>query len=353
MGKTTQFIARLLSPARRPAPVDASALPAATPDPHSLAVPDAASPLATARELARAIDHAMERGQVELAGRLAMTAARIAPVSARLTESLARLRLATGRPDAALAMIDACRRRPSSLRLLRLACLVELGRSGEAHLDLAEWSRHTTMPLAGRLLLALSEWETGDRARALQLLQDNLAEVEDPLSLELLFILATLEGRFGLASLTAARLERYTMYPLERDEIELFMVSLDRARPVPREVPRQDLERLTLELIACESALPLLVESFERRFDEPSAALLVQAAEQALSELRDQPSAIASMIRLNIRLDRLDLAQRWLARGLAAYPMSTALARVMDDTGLEPDASAAHAPLNAIWDKAA
>ena len=324
MGKTTEFIAKLLRPTRPQrsvACVDVEAAPAET-----LSTPATAA----ARELAQAIDDALLRNQAQRADRLADSAARLAPPSARLTESLARLRLATGRPEAALAMIDACRRRPSSLRLLRLVCLMELGRSAEAHLELADWRKDAAMPLAARTLLALAEWEAGDHASPLALLQDNLTEIEDPLTLELLLILAVLEGRAGLESMIAGRLERYSLYPREREELELFFIALGRPRPAIGEPPANDLARLRLELIACEAALPVLVEAQARSFDAPSCELLVTAAEDVLGELRDPALAIACIVQLHRLLGRVDEANHWLQRGLSEHPMAAALARLRD-----------------------
>lgn len=324
MGKTTEFIAKLLRPTRPQRSVECVDVEA--PPAESLPAPSTAA----ARELAQAIDDALLRNQAQRAERLADSAARLAPTSARLTESLARLRLATGKPETALAMIDACRRRPSSLRLLRLVCLMELGRNAEAHLELADWRKDSTMPLAARTLLALAEWEAGDRAAPLALLQDNLAQVEDPLTLELLLVLSMLEGRAGLESMIAGRLERYSLYPREREELELLFIAMGRPRPAIGEPPAGDLERLRLELVACEAALPVLVEAQARSFDAASGELLVTAAEDVLNDLRDPALAIACIVQLHRFLGRDDEAQRWLERGLAEHPMAAALARLRD-----------------------
>jgi len=82
---------------------------AATPPRRAADRPDVRDDRGKARALADAIDRAMQMGLWEHAGRLARTAARLAPQSSRLSERLARLRLACNDPETALAIIDGCR----------------------------------------------------------------------------------------------------------------------------------------------------------------------------------------------------------------------------------------------------
>ena len=160
-------IASLLARFRRTdRPTDRSAPAAASPAEKAL----------TARALADAIDRAMDMGLWEHAERIARSALRLAPASARLSEQLARLRLAQGRPETALTIIDspwAQGEMYASLRLLRAVCLVQVGRKQSAHSDLLRWSKKSTAPLDARLMLALLEWEAGDdHAATLSLLRN-------------------------------------------------------------------------------------------------------------------------------------------------------------------------------------
>ena len=170
----------------------------------------------------------------------------------------------------------------------------------------------------------------------LKLLQDNLAEVEDPLTLKLLMVLAIIEGRDGLASMVSGRLERYSVYAREREELEIFFVALGRSRPAATEPPRHDLARLRLELIACEAALPVLVDAQERSFDPPSCALLMTAVEGVIGELNDPATAIAGMVRLHRLFGHVSESERWLERGRREYPMAAVIARLADESSDRP-----------------
>ena len=141
-----------------------------------------------ARRLADAIDRAVAMGLWDHADRLARTAAPMAPDNPRLVEPLARLRLAQGDPERALHMIDTCRTRPASLRLLQATCLLFLGARTDAHLDLYRWSSRASAPLDARLLLGLLERGTDD-STAIRTLQRNLRHLEDVRTLQALLLM--------------------------------------------------------------------------------------------------------------------------------------------------------------------
>src|SRR4029453_17641159 len=142
-----------------------------------------------ARRLADTIERAMDLGLWEHAQRVAESAAQLAHRFPHLADRLARLRLAQRDPQSALNIIDSCAVRPASLRLLRAACLLQLGQRIEAQLDLQEWSRRASAPLQARYMLALLEWHAGDAHAAMEALRRNLRQIEDPRTLTALLLI--------------------------------------------------------------------------------------------------------------------------------------------------------------------
>jgi hypothetical protein len=285
-----------------------------------------------ARSLAEAIDRAMAMRLWAHAERLAETALRLGPNSACLTERVARLRLAQGRPQTALDMIEstgATRSMSASMRLLRAACLVQLGRKEDAHLDLLRWSARSTAPIDARLMLALLEWEGGDEHAAVSALRRNLRHLEDPRSLELLLLIAARTGRVEQADAWAARLRESSAFGAGAAHVDLLCGSLNvrpdhrRARPTEDQV-----HLLAMELIAAEQVIASLVEA-QRLDPQPETAdLLYKAIEHALIDLNDQVRAMEALARLALILGNGDAARRWAQEGLARNPMSATLTMI-------------------------
>ena len=69
-----------------------------------------------ARRVSIALEQALSQQRWSRAERLATAADRLVISHSRVAESLARLRLAQDRPQAALAVVEACRSRTASLR---------------------------------------------------------------------------------------------------------------------------------------------------------------------------------------------------------------------------------------------
>ncbi|MHC4416294.1 MAG: hypothetical protein ACYS0G_13520 [Planctomycetota bacterium] len=293
-----------------------------------------------ARRLAGAVDRAIAEGRWEHADRLAARAARLAPRHARLAESLARLRLAQDDPETALRIIDGCRTRPASLRLLRASCLLLLGARAEAHVDLHRWSGRASAPLDARVLLGLLEWQRGDDAAAVQTLQRNLRHLQDPRTLQALLLISVHRGRAPQAEMWAQRLRAACATGAADQggpDVEILLASLGLpgarrdAEPTPDEI-----NALALGLITCEPALGALVEAQRRRPHLPTVRLIRQALARALCDLSDAAAGFEAMARLSMMLGDEAAARHWAKRGLAENPMSVPLALLLGQTPEPP-----------------
>ncbi len=286
-----------------------------------------------ARRLADAIDRAMALDLWEHADRLASVASRQAPGSSRLAEPVARLRLAQCEPEAALAVIDGARVEvtpmPSSLRMLRTACLLCLGSRTEAQIDLHRWAAKRSAPLEARLLLALLEWQDRDDA-AIETLHDNMEQAEDPRTLQALMLIAVQRGRQGQAELWAHRLRTCAGAASSLPGADMMLRSLGMAGIQPNAEPSpQQTSALAMELIAFEPAIAALTEAQRRSPHLPTARLLRRAIEQALPDLDDAAGAYLALARLCLLLGEEESARDLARRGLDVQPMSAALALLL------------------------
>lgn len=329
-------IASLLARFRRTdRPTDRSAPAAASPAEKAL----------TARALADAIDRAMDMGLWEHAERIARSALRLAPTSARLSEQLARLRLAQGRPETALTIIDspwAQGEMYASLRLLRAVCLVQVGRKQSAHSDLLRWSKKSTAPLDARLMLALLEWEAGDDHAATLSLLRNLKHLEDDRTLELLLLIATRQERPEQAQVWARRLRECSAYGAGSSYLHLLCDSLMLPQRRSQDEPSpEQVDMLAMELIAAEQVIPALLAAQQLRPQPDVANLLYKAIEQALDDLADQLRAFEALARLALILEDREAARQWIEQALHRNPMSASLAMLKAEAegGAGPAAS--------------
>ena len=303
--------------------------------PAAAVTPSPAEKALTARGLADAIDRAMDMGLWEHAERIAQSALPLAPTSARLGERLARLRLAQGRPETALAIIDspwAQGERHASLRLLRAVCLVQIGRKEEAHSDLLRWSKKSTAPLDARLMLSLLEWEAGDDHAATLALLRNLKHLEDPRTLELLLLIATRQERPEQTQVWARRLRECSAFGGGSAHMHLLCDSLMlpqlRAQGEPTD---EQTNMLAMEFIAAEQVIPTLVAAQQFRPQRDVANLLYRAIEQALDDLTNRFNALEALARLALILDDRTEARRRAEEALRHNPMSASLAMLLEE----------------------
>jgi hypothetical protein len=284
-----------------------------------------------ARALADAIDEAMEQGHWSRAERLARSAPRLARHSARLTERLARLRLAQGDPETALNLIDGAPRKLDSTRLMRAACLIQLGRKDEAHADLLCWSRRSTAPLDARLLLALLEWEAGDHHAAGMVLQRNLRHLEDPRTVELKLLLAVARHRDDQAQEWADRLCRCTFLGSRATHRDLMLYSLGiPPQQAQQERTKEQIEALAIELVSHEHLLPSLIAALEIERHTQSARFVYDGLIEGLDELSDRTQGFAFLARLALLCEDRAAARDWTTRGLDENPMSASLRLLLD-----------------------
>lgn len=283
---------------------------------------------ALARSLAEALDEAIALGRLNQTKVIAQSARRIAHRHPQLTERLARLQLAADDADAALDLIDACRERTDSLRLLRCACLLQSGRIVEAHQDLSVWCHHSSAPIEARQLLAILEWEQGDLDAASIHLRNNLcdARVVDDKTLMLLTCLAAERGSSDEATKWAERLRQATWRRDITPDVNILIQSLGVNSVATAMAPTtEQLGALATELLAAESAIPALVESLEMEFDPAIADMLASGIERGIDEFASPAVAIEALAKLNIMLERYDRAAQWIERGRVQFPLSATL----------------------------
>jgi hypothetical protein len=271
-----------------------------------------------ARELSAMIDRAIERGQWEAADRVARTATRLVAKHPVLGERVARLHAARGDFDSALAVIDAGAVRPASMRMLRVVCLLQLGRRCEAHLDLHEWARRSSAPVHARLVLALLEHAEGDDEAACLALQRNLRQIEDPHSLAALMLLAMTRRRAELARLWAQRLRcAIDGY----GSAAMFEVMLAACGFPQRAASRQETPTaaaaLAVELIGRDHLVPALVEAQRLHGDVTQTRLLTDALTLSADEMDAPHVTCDALANLHAMLGDRELSAAWRGRAVA------------------------------------
>lgn len=284
-----------------------------------------------ARRLTQAIDEAMSNGQRTRAALLADRATGLSPGHPRLAECLARFRLAQGRPETALRIIEGCGQPPASLRMLRAVCLILVGRRADAHADLLRWSERASAPLDARLLLGFLEWQLGDTPAALRAWRRNLRHLDDPRTIMALLLAAVQRDRPEQAELWARRLGTAgTAGPGPEADLVLASLGLPRRRGACEFGPEQA-NALAIELMTAQRAIGPLVEAQRLAPHPPTARLVRDAIIEALDELGDRAAACEALTRLSLVLDEPDRAALWARRGLEANPMSATLALLVAD----------------------
>jgi tetratricopeptide (TPR) repeat protein len=275
----------------------------------------------------------MTHGQRARAEQIARRASGLSARHPRLAECLARLRLAQGRPETALRIIEGCREVRASLRLLRATCLITVGRRAEAQADLLRWSEQASAPLDARLLLGLMERQAGDQAEAQRTLRRNLRHLEDPRTITALLLQGVLRERPRLVAMWADRLRACREASCAGGpDPDLVLASLGMpGRTSEVEPTPEQANALAVELIMNERAIGPLVEAQRLSPHAPTARLLRDAIVEALDDLDDTADACEALARLSIVLGERDDAVRWARRGLEANPMSASLALLVAD----------------------
>ena len=286
-----------------------------------------------ARRMVEAIDRAVEYGMIAQANRLASHAVRLAGHSSRLTDCIARLRLLQNDAQGALVILEAHADGSTSMQLLKIACMVQLGRVAEAHLLLNEWSRSATAPLAARRMLALLDAASARRHEAVAALTENLQHVEDPASLELLCIVNAAQQRSDQARHWAERLRQACIVNRATVDVQILCESLDLADAAAKEAPTPSplqVTTLAMELAASPDSLAVLVQHQEAAFEPAVAQLVYQAASRALHEFEHQGTVCESLARLARLLGDEPAAIEWTQRGLQENSMSASLAMLLE-----------------------
>lgn len=280
-----------------------------------------------ARNFADAIDQAMALRQWEQAQRLADASGRLAPDHARLSEQLARFKLIQGDPETALAIVESCNTMPASLRLLRAVCQWLLGAKVDAHLDLLQWSKKASAPLDARLLLALIDWKAGDSQESIKNLHKNLKHLDDPRTLETMFLISMHGGHKEQSENWAQQLRQCLLATASVPVADVMLRSLGQTgMPQQTQVTELHIATLAMELISFEAAILPLVEAQHQQKNPHTVRLLCRAIERAIDELSDRAAAIHSLARLYALQGDLRSARRWALSGQAEFPMYVPLA---------------------------
>lgn len=308
------------------------------------ALPADADDRALARQLAAALDRAIDLSQYELADRLSQQSMRIAREHPMLAERIARLRAARGEFDSALALIESCQNVPGSMRLLRIVCLLHAGRRHEAHGDLLQWARKASAPLPARIILSILEWEAGRIDDAADALQRNLQQIEDPATLAALMLMTASQGRTHMAGLWAERLRSACITHPRSGLLETMLIAAGHGR-LPRSVQAtpEAIAALATELIAAEHLLPALCEAQRLAFDAERARLLAGAIERGLVDFDDQAAALSMLADLHELMGERDAAAAWRSRAAAATQPDDVLASISGEGIVPASASTSHA----------
>lgn len=242
-------------------------------------------------------------------------------------EREARALLAAGDVDRALE--SAQRQEPhtsSSLMLLNI-CRILAGRRVEAQLDLTDWSKRACCPMDARILLALLRLEDGDRRGAIASLARNVAQIDDPNTIQAMIVIHAERKDAGEAQRWAQRLCQLAVFWTDRPMVAgwLRAVGLEVCE-CPAEPPDALVEQLALEVLACESVIPSLEAAARYDLSHPRALLLLRALESAFDRLEAPVPACEAMARLALTLGDAATARRWIDVGLGLNPLCAPLA---------------------------
>jgi len=278
-------------------------------------------------DLARALNEAVVEGRATDADRLARAALRVPRRPAPLDLSLARYHASRGRAEAALA---ACAESSSpDAVLLRSLCLAALGRHEEARLELCRIADHASSPREARRLKALLDWRAGDIRDAAAALR-SIARDGDAEARFLLAAIAAAQRDDRDAEIIARELRQLEIHPSSRLSTRIALGTLQiggssASAPAPS---RGEIDELLEQLLAAEAVIPTLIEAQRRRFDEPSARLLLASLAAGWRRASDVAGWCAAAAELSEAVEGEAAAVTWIDRGLAASPRSAVLLRM-------------------------
>jgi len=264
-------------------------------------------------------------------------------------ERQARALLAQGDVVGAAELAQRLTTPTSASRLLTDVCRALAGRRIEAQLDLVDWSRRACCPMDARLLLALLQIEEGDRARAIASLNRNLAQIDDPRTIQAIILIQLERGDAAEASRWADRLRRLAINWTDRPAISGWLTSLGlEPGDASAEPPDTLVEQLALEVLACESTIVSLEAASRHDRSRPRALLLMRALESAFDRLEEPVPACEAMARLALTLGDTAGARRWIDTGLKLNPLCAPLAILLAELPALEDATRRQRDANAV-----
>lgn len=273
------------------------------------------------------------------------------PVGRPLEQCERQARSLLERGDIVGAMEFAERQAPatSASRLLVNVCQSLAGRRVDAQLDLTDWSKRACCPVDARLMLALLQLEEGDRARAIASLNRNLAQIDDPRTIQAIILIQLERGDTAAALRWVDRLRGLALNWTDRPAIAGWLASLGiEDGDAAAEPPDVLVEQLALELLACESVIVSLEAAARYDRSRPRALLLLRALESAFDRLESPLPACEAMARLALTLDDPATARQWIDRGLALNPLCAPLALLLAELPAAEDAAGPRGDLRAV-----
>lgn len=237
----------------------------------------------------------------------------------------------------------------SASRLLLNVCRSLAGRRVEAQLDLLDWSKRACSPMDARLMLALLQLEEQDRARAIASLNRNLAQIDDPKTIQAIILIQLERGDIAEAQRWAERLCSLAINWTDRPVISAWLGSLGlETGDASAEPPDALVEQLALELLACESTIVSLEAAARYDHSRPRALLLLRALESAFDRLESPVPACEAMARLALTLDDTAAARRWIDTGLKLNPLCAPLAILLAELPAAEEATRRRRDLKAV-----
>ncbi|TVQ56337.1 MAG: hypothetical protein EA377_02365 [Phycisphaerales bacterium] len=287
------------------------------------------------RAVASSLREAVEDRRPHLAKQLARAASRGAARSPNAAFELAVWHLENDRPGEAVHCVEGCAFMTDSLRLLRAIALLRDGREFDARFDLLSWARRSSAPQQARRLSALLE-ASDDPAHAINTLQKDLQQTDDPTSLLILLLIKAGEFQSDDQHLEdlSERICRAASWRALNFDLSAVLESLDfPLLEVPSTPSAADSEALALELLASPQLIPVLVAAQREQPDEATNQLLSAALESALPEMEQPSVGYAALAELAEVAGRPELAARWVARGLRLFPANPQLRALADAMG--------------------
>lgn len=252
----------------------------------------------------------------------------------RLGDILARWHLEKGRPNQALNILEnLALDSTSSIRLLANICRCIANRRTEAFIDLLHWMDDPSCPVAARVLFALLQIiDNANRQVAVQTLIQNIKQIADPVSLQLLILINVEAGRIQEAEYWLDKFSNTATTWINQNQDHLWLTKLGMSNQNRvLQPPAHMIEVLAVELQGDENLIPSLVAAQYHSPDASYIQLLRAALKKALPELEQQISAIEALAQLAIITGDYNSARTWINRGLEQNPLSVPLAIMLSE----------------------